>query len=88
MTKIEIYTITINRFAEITQFNIANYTFSDSHISDLLHYVWFYVNQFSKELAAEISIKSNAEHAINLKKKKQSSFRSIYNQFIKKLKVL
>ena len=33
-------------------------------------------------------IKDNAEHVINFEKKKQSSFRLIYNQFIKKLKAL
>ena len=80
--------MTINRLAEIMQFNIANHTFFDSHTNDLSHYVWFYVNQFSKKLVAKTSIENNAEHAIDLKKEKQSSFRSIYNQFTKKLKAL
>ena len=88
LTKIEIYTMTIDRLVKITQFNIANHTFSDSHISDLSHYVQFYVDQFSEELVTETSIESNAEHVINLEKEKQSSFRSIYNQFTKKLKAL
>ena len=88
LTETEIYTMTINRLAKITQFNIANHTFSDSHTSDLSHYVWFYVDQFSEELAVKTSIESNAEHVIDLEKEKQSSFRLIYNQFTKKLKAL
>ena len=80
--------MTIDKLVKITQFNTANHTFSDSYISDLSHYAQFYVNQFSKELVTKTSIESNAEHAIDLKKEKQSSFRSIYNQFTKKLKVL
>ena len=88
LTEIKIYTMTIDRLVKIMQFNAANHAFSDSHNSDLSHYVWFYVNQFSEELAAETLIENNAEHAIDLKKKKQSSFRLIYNQFTKKLKAL
>ena len=88
LIKTEIYTMTIDRLVKIMQFNTANHTFSDSYISDLSHYAQFYVNQFSKELVMKISIKRNAEHAINFKKEKQSSFRLIYNQFTKKLKVL
>ena len=65
-----------------------NHTFFNNHISDLSHYVWFYVNQFSKELVVKTLIKSNVEYVINFKKKKQSSFRLIYNQFTKKLKAL
>ena len=80
--------MTIDRLAKITQFNAANHAFSDSHANDLSHYVRFYVDLFSEELIANISIESNAEHAIDLEKEKQSSFRSIYNQFTKKLKVL
>ena len=73
---------------KITQFNIINHTFFDNHISDLFHYAQFYADQFLKELVIKILIKNNAEHVINLKKEKQSSFRSIYNQFTKKLKAL
>ena len=75
----KIYIMTINKLAEITQFNIANHTFSNNHISDLLHYVWFYADQFLKELAVKTLIKSNVKHAINFKKEKQSFFRLIYN---------
>ena len=39
LTEIEIYTMTIDRLVKIMQFNIANHTFSNSHISDLSHYV-------------------------------------------------
>ena len=65
----EIYTITIDRFAEITQFNTANHAFFNNYINNLLHYAQFYVNQFSKELAVKTLIKNNAEHAKNFKKK-------------------
>ena len=34
----------INKFAKITQFNIANHAFFNSHINDLLHYAQFYAN--------------------------------------------
>ena len=78
----------IDKFVEITQFNIINHTFFNNHISDLSHYAWFYVNQFSKELIAETSIESNIKYIIDLEKEKQLSFKSIYNQFTKKLKVL
>ena len=79
LTEIKIYTMTIDKLVEITQFNTANHAFFDSHNSDLSHYVQFYADQFSKELVTETSIKSNAEHAIDLEKEKQSSFRLIYN---------
>ena len=79
LIKTEIYTMTINKLAKITQFNIVNHTFSDNYNSDLSHYVQFYVDQFSKELVTETSIESNTEHVIDLEKEKQSSFRSIYN---------
>ena len=88
LIKTEIYTMTIDRLAEIMQFNAANYTFSDNYNSDLSHYAQFYVNQFLKELVAETSIENNAKHVIDFKKEKQSSFRLIYNQFTKKLKAL
>ena len=79
LTEAEIYTITINRLVKITQFNIANHAFFDNYVNDLSHYAQFYVNQFSKELVMKTSIKSNTKHAIDFKKKKQSSFRLIYN---------
>ena len=88
LTETEIYIMTIDRLVKIMQFNAANHAFSDSHTSDLSHYVWFYVDQFSEELAVKTSIESNAEHVIDLEKEKQSSFRLIYNQFTKKLKAL
>ena len=88
LTEIKIYTMTIDRLVKIIQFNIANHAFSDSYINNLSHYAWFYANQFSEELVAKTSIENNVEHVINLEKKKQSSFRSIYNQFTKKLKAL
>ena len=69
LTETEIYTIIIDRFAEITQFNAVNHTFFNNYINDLSHYAQFYVNQFSKELIIKTLIKSNTEHAINFKKK-------------------
>ena len=62
--------MTINKLAEIIQFNIANHTFSDNYNNDLSHYAQFYVNQFSKELIVKTSIKDNIEHAIDFKKEK------------------
>ena len=44
LIKTEIYTMIINKLVKITQFNIANHICFNSHISDLSHYVWFYVN--------------------------------------------
>ena len=79
LIEIKIYTMIIDRLVKIIQFNTANYNFSDNHINDLSHYVWFYVDQFLKELVVKTLIKNNAEHVINLKKEKQSSFRLIYN---------
>ena len=79
LIKTEIYIITIHKFVKIMQFNAVNHTLFNSHISELSHYVQFYVNQFSKELAVKTLIESNAEHVINLKKKKQSFFSLIYN---------
>ena len=69
LTETEIYTITIDRFAEITQFNTANHAFFNNYISNLSHYAQFYVNQFLKELAVKTLFKNNTEHAKNLKKK-------------------
>ena len=71
--------MTIDKLAKIIQFNAVNHAFFNSHVNDLSHYVRFYVDLFSEELVAKTSIESNAEHAIDLEKKKQSSFRSIYN---------
>ena len=70
------------------QFNTVNHTFFNNYISNLSHYAQFYINQFSKELVAKTLIESNTKYVINFKKKKQSSFKLIYNQFIKKLKAL
>ena len=55
---------------KITQFNAANHTFFNNYISNLSHYAQFYVNQFSEELVVKTSIENNAEHVIELKKKK------------------
>ena len=70
LTKTEIYTMIINKLVKITQFNIVNHAFFNSHISELLHYVQLYVNQFLKKLVMKTLIKSNAEHAIDFKKEK------------------
>ena len=62
--------MTIDKLVKIMQFNIANHTFFNNYISDLLHYAWFYVNQFLKELIVKTLIESNTKHVINFKKKK------------------
>ena len=74
LTETEIYTMIINRFVKITQFNTVNHIFFDNYISDLLYYIQFYAELFSKKLIMKTLIESNAEHVINFKKEKQSSF--------------
>ena len=66
--------MTINKFVKIIQFNVVNYTFFNSHISNLSHYVWFYVNQFSKELTVKTLIENNIKHVINFEKKNSHLF--------------
>ena len=70
LTETEIYIIIIDRLAKIMQFNTANHAFFDNYNSNLSHYMWFYVDQFLKELVIKTLIKNNAEHAIDFKKEK------------------